>query len=189
MKNRGQQRIVRNRKAAVRKEPISWGYFILTIFCASIMALGFFLVAVQHFVAMDLGFKNSNLRKQVQDLEAEKRRLLLAKEVALSPAAITRAATKFGFRDVDEVIATNVVEPVTPTAPAATRNTVREITAIVSTKPTNQVPPIKKVEKPESTAPKAQTAEVKPGIESRPRRVQIEKETSAQIITAVAKLR
>ena len=34
--------------------------------------------------------KNSRLRKQIDDLESEKRRLLLAREVSLSPAEIDR---------------------------------------------------------------------------------------------------
>lgn len=150
------------------------------------MALGFFLVAVQHFVAMDLGFKNSNMRKQVQELEAEKRRLLLAREVALSPSAITRAATKFGFRDVEEVIATNATEPLAPEPSKTTISTVREVTAIVSTKPTNQAPQIKRAE---AGGIRTETAEVKAGVESRPRKAQTEKESSASLITTVAKLR
>jgi hypothetical protein len=186
MKNRGQHRIIRNRKAAVRKEPISWGYFVLTIFCASMMALGFFFVAVQHFVAMDLGFKNSSMRKQIQDLEAEKRRLLLTKEVALSPNAITRAATKFGFREVEEVVATNSSDQLTTEPKQRSIGASREVTAIVSTKPVNQASQSKKAD---AIAERPAKVEVKAGIESRPRVAEAEKETPAQLVTSVAKLR
>ena len=43
--------------------------------------------------------KNSRLRKQVDELEAEKRRLLLAREVSLSPAEIKKAAKRSGMID------------------------------------------------------------------------------------------
>ncbi|HMJ07850.1 MAG TPA: hypothetical protein VK468_02525, partial [Pyrinomonadaceae bacterium] len=82
---------------------ISWGYFILTAICACAIAAGFFLAAKQHFNSMDLGMKNSKLRKQVEDLQTEKRRLMLAREVSLSPAEIKRAAKNLGFRDTGDV--------------------------------------------------------------------------------------
>jgi len=46
---------------------------------------------------MDFGMKNSRLRKQVDELEAEKRRLLLAREVSLSPSEIKKSAKKAGL--------------------------------------------------------------------------------------------
>ena len=82
---------------------ISWGYFILTVVCACVLAAGFFLAAKQHFNTMDFGMKNSSLRRQVEDLQTEKRRLLLAREVSMSPNEIRRAAKNLGFRDRGEV--------------------------------------------------------------------------------------
>jgi hypothetical protein len=70
--------------------------------CICAMAAGFFFAAIQHFSTMDLGIKNSKLRNQVQDLEAENRRLLLAREISLSPIEITKNARKLGFTSVDE---------------------------------------------------------------------------------------
>ncbi|MGI8812326.1 MAG: hypothetical protein ACR2IH_07325 [Pyrinomonadaceae bacterium] len=85
---------------------ISWGYFLLTIACASLMAAGFFFAARQHFNAMDIGFNNSRLRKQVEELNAEKRRLTLAREIALSPSEIRKSARSLGFRERESVVVT-----------------------------------------------------------------------------------
>lgn len=118
MKRRTHTKVVNARVRNIEKGNVSWSSILLTIFCAAIIAVGFFFAALQHFATIDLGFKNSNLRKQVEDLNAEKRRLLLAKEVALSPAEITKTARNLGFREVepeiinaDSTIATTAQEP------------------------------------------------------------------------------
>lgn len=82
------------------RSSISWRHVLLTLVCAAIMAAGFFFAALQHFATMDLGFKNSKLRNEVAELEAEKRRLLLARETTLSPASLDRAARSFGFTEI-----------------------------------------------------------------------------------------
>ncbi|MBX3290129.1 MAG: hypothetical protein KF855_12370 [Acidobacteria bacterium] len=89
------------RAAFYKDSGISWGYLILTIICACVLAAGFFFAALQHFATMDIGFKNSSLRKQVEELEAEKRRLLLAREIALSPSEIAKTARSLGFTDAE----------------------------------------------------------------------------------------
>lgn len=100
---------------------ISWGYFVLTVVCACVMAAGFFLAARQHFNAMDFGMKNSKLRKQVEELQAEKRRLTLAREIALSPAEIRKAARGLGLRErgTSDAVAMTASAPAgkTPAAP------------------------------------------------------------------------
>jgi len=63
--------------------------------CLTVLACGFFFAARQHFSSMDFGMKNSRLRKQIDDLESEKSRLLLAREVSLSPAELKKAAIKY----------------------------------------------------------------------------------------------
>ncbi len=68
--------------------------------CLVVVIAGFFLAARQHFSSMDYGMRNSKLRKQLDDLESEKRRLLLAREVSLSPAEIKKAAQKLGVDDL-----------------------------------------------------------------------------------------
>lgn len=40
------------------------------------------------------------MRRQIEELEAAKRRLLLAKETTLSPSEIKKAAKKIGFREM-----------------------------------------------------------------------------------------
>lgn len=140
------------------------------------MALGFFFIAVQHFVSVDLGFKNSTMRKQIEDLEAEKRRLLLAKEVSLSPAEVTRTASKLGFREADPVITTVADRDLSTDG--------RTVTAIVSSRPVNER---QKMETPAKRNTSA--ADVRSGIDSRPRVAASGREPGQQAIAVVAKLR
>jgi hypothetical protein len=63
---------------------------------ATFLVAGTFFAAQQHFYFMDYGMKNSRLKKQIDELEAAKRRLLLAREVALSPAELKRTAKRLG---------------------------------------------------------------------------------------------
>lgn len=72
-------------------------YVLMTILCGLFLVVGFFFAASQHFSAMKYGMKNSALRKQIDELETEKRQLMLAKEIALSPAEIKKAAKKMGL--------------------------------------------------------------------------------------------
>lgn len=103
----------RTSTAAPAKE-LSWGFILLVLVCASVVATGFFFAARQHFTSMDYGLKNSKLREQLRNLEAEKRRLMLAREVASSPLAIRKAALGLGFRNQTDVTAIPVVAKVQP---------------------------------------------------------------------------
>ena len=97
------RKIPENKKAQrVQKgrDPIPWRYCLLTLGCGSILVVGFFLAARQHFASIDFGIKNSKLRQQIENLEGDKRRFQLAKEIALSPAEIKKAAQKLGFREM-----------------------------------------------------------------------------------------
>lgn len=80
-------------------EPSAWRYRLLFAFCGMLVVGGLFYAARQHFSAMDYGIKNAKLRQQKTDLEAERRRLSLARDVALSPNEIKKAAKKVGFRE------------------------------------------------------------------------------------------
>lgn len=118
MKRRTHTRVMNNRVHRKERGPVSWSYVLITLFCTAIIAAGFFFAALQHFATIDLSFKNSKLRKQVDELNAEKRRLLLSREVALSPAEITKTAKSLGFREVDrdvealnETVAANSKKP------------------------------------------------------------------------------
>jgi len=100
----------KKRERAPRQPRISWKFYSLTLICGTLLVAGFFFAARQHFSTMDYGIKNSRLRKQIDELEAEKRRLLLNKEIALSPSELMKAARKLGFTeyslDMTPVLAT-----------------------------------------------------------------------------------
>jgi hypothetical protein len=90
----------KRRKAKItrRVEPTRrWPTYSLMIVCGLLIVTGFFFAGRQHFSSMDYGMKNSRLRKQIDDLEAEKRRLVLAREVSLSPTEIRKAAKRSGI--------------------------------------------------------------------------------------------
>jgi len=96
---------------------LSWSFMLLVIICACVVAAGFFFAARQHFSSMEYGLKNSKLREQLQNLETEKRRLLLAREVASSPLAIRKAAHDIGLRNTPEIVAVQASEKqVAPTS-------------------------------------------------------------------------
>ena len=92
--------IKRNR---TRTAPTSsrWRTYTLILTCTLLTVSGVFFAGRQHFSWMDYGMKNSRLRKQIDDLQAEKRRLLLAREISLSPIEIKKAAKKAGLTDAE----------------------------------------------------------------------------------------
>lgn len=88
------------RKANVpERKPGRFRTYSLISVCALLLVAGFFFAGRQHFSSMDYGMKNSKLRRQIDQLEAEKRRLLLAREISLSPAELKKAAKKVGITD------------------------------------------------------------------------------------------
>ncbi len=93
------------KKTKRRGNPIPWRYCILTLVCGLFLISGFFFAARQHFSSIDLSMKNNTLRKQIDELEADKRRLVLAKEIALSHAEIKKVAKKIGFTETANKIA------------------------------------------------------------------------------------
>ena len=86
------------------------------------LATGFFFAANQHFSSMDYGMKNSRLRKQVDQLEAEKRRLMLAKEVSMSPVEIKKAAKKAGLLDPAPSVVQQAESTLAKSVPVETKN-------------------------------------------------------------------
>jgi len=82
------------------RRSIPWRYRLLTLVCGLLLVVGFFFAARQHFASFDFRVKNSRLKKKVEELEADKRRLMLAKEIALSHTEIKKAAKKIGLTDV-----------------------------------------------------------------------------------------
>ncbi|MGI8788969.1 MAG: hypothetical protein ACR2HG_14600 [Pyrinomonadaceae bacterium] len=89
------------KKTHTRRERslIPWRYGLLMLGCGAMLIVGFFFAAQQHFASIDFSIKNSRLKKQIEELETSKRNLLLAKEIAMSPAEIKKAAQKLGFRE------------------------------------------------------------------------------------------
>lgn len=88
------------KKNTGERDPIPWRQCLLTLICGMFLVIGFFGAASQHFSSIDFGIKNSKLRKQVDELEAERRRMLLTKEVVLSPGEIKKSAKKIGFTEM-----------------------------------------------------------------------------------------
>ena len=117
----------RSKAAAMPAHQLSWSFMLLVVVCACVVAAGFFFAARQHFTSMDYGIKNSRLRDQLEDLQTEKRRLLLAREIASSPLSIRKAASAIGLRQNSETAAVHVGD-----SKIATRNTSVEM---VSAKP------------------------------------------------------
>lgn len=111
MRNRKTTKKTQKRKKqpsrAIRERvSIPFKYGVLTVICGAFLVAGFFGAARQHFASIDYGIKNSKLRKQVKDLEAEKQRLILEREVAYSPEKITKAAKKIGMIETSNRVQT-----------------------------------------------------------------------------------
>lgn len=75
-------------------------YCVLTLICGALLVVGLFWAARQHFSAMDFGIRNAKLKQQKESLEADFRRLNLAKEIALSPGEIKKVAKKIGLQNL-----------------------------------------------------------------------------------------
>ncbi len=115
------------------RQPRRWPTYSLILVCGLLLVSGFFFAGRQHFSSMDYGMKNSRLRKQIDDLEAEKRRLLLNREISLSPAEIKKAAKKAGFIDAAEPVPELAKMAVPITAPIAAPTKEKAITPVVAT--------------------------------------------------------
>ena len=140
MKKRNCPRYASASGEAAERTPTTWLYVLLTVVCAGILAVGFFFAARQHFASMELGMKNSKLRKQIEEMEAQNRQLVLAREIVRSPAEVKRIAATKGFREKD-------LEFATANIPAASlpSNPLIQKTATVS--PTNNASTDKKAVK------------------------------------------
>src|SRR5262245_37884030 len=100
------------------RKAISTKYLLLTAVCGLVLVASFFFAARQHFSSMDYSMQNNKLKKQVEELESDKRRLQLAREVSLSPLEIKKAAKKIGYFDANVIAAgpSKAAEPVAETA-------------------------------------------------------------------------
>ncbi len=100
-------------RPAKTKAASRWKLYMLMSLCSLIVVSGSFFAARQHFSSWDYSIRNSRLRKQIDDLETEKRRLLLAREVALSPNEIKRVAKKMNI-DQPELAVVQVPKTTAP---------------------------------------------------------------------------
>jgi hypothetical protein len=116
----------KKRQQTRRPEPKRGRTYLMMVVCGAVLASGFFFAARQHFASMDYGMRNSRLRKQVDDLEAEKRRLILARENSMSPGEIKKAAKRTGLvtaapeATLAQVASTTKDKAVPPTTATAT---------------------------------------------------------------------
>jgi hypothetical protein len=139
MKKRNLPKNTNREKVRREKDPIPWRYCLLTLFCGVFLVGGFFLAARSHFSSMDFGIKNSSLKKQIEDLESEKRRLLLLKEIALSPTEIKKAAKKLGLTEMTannfEVVGQTTEKLEKPTVVKSSSEKVKPVAAEKSSEP------------------------------------------------------
>ena len=81
-------------------DPIPRRYCLLTIVFGVIIVSGFLFAASQHFMAINLGIENSELRKKRDELSTEQRRLRIAREIAYSPIELEKTAARIGLQRV-----------------------------------------------------------------------------------------
>ena len=129
--------MIKRNNTKQQTEPKNLRVYSLILVCGLLVVAGFFFAGRQHFSSMDYGMKNSRLRKQIDDLEAEKRRLLLAREISLSPMEIKKAAKKVGFSDSSDIqtvaqLTTTTKDKAVPATAAVPANPMIVKTAAVS---------------------------------------------------------
>jgi len=95
-------------KRPQRSQNSSWQYYAVTVVCGAVLVAGFLLAARQHFSSMEYGLQNGKLRRQLEELQSEKRRLLLNREVAVTPIELRKAVKRIGFMDTPSVQADSV---------------------------------------------------------------------------------
>lgn len=126
-------------KCSKRKKRL--GTSVLIFASCLVLVSGFFFAAQQHFSSMDYGMKNSRLRRQIDELEAEKRRLMLIREISFSPTEIKKAARKAGMleplkTDGDTVQLASVSKgKAIPTAVPASKSMVLKTAAVTAVPP------------------------------------------------------
>jgi len=164
MKKRNHPKLASPSAISAERSSSTLLYILLTIACAAFLATGFFFAARQHFAAMDLGMKNSKLRKQVEEMESQKRQLVLAREVVRSPAEVKRIASNKGFTQREALGI-----PVAVTATAASKPLIERTSM---TKPAGAEPKPVKAFFPSGVKPTGD------GFDNRPRVAVAKKEDS-----------
>ena len=155
MKKRNHPRLASPSAISAERSSSTLLYILLTIACAAFLATGFFFAARQHFAAMDLGMKNSKLRKQIEEMETQQRQLVLAREMVRSPAEMKRIAANKGFMQREALMV-----PVAASVPAASKSLIERTSMTTPSAPTPK--PVKAF-LPSAARPTGQ------GFEARPR--------------------
>jgi len=156
-------------KVSAERKSVPWRYRFLTVVCGLLLVVGFFFAARQHFASFDFRVKNSRLKKQIEELEADKRRLLLSKEIALSHTEIKKAAKKIGMTDAPSGNVSNpLVNVPLQKKPAAEKTSVEKLKPTAAPSPKADVKtevkttePKKETKKPESEVKKLPEAKDK----------------------------
>ena len=148
-------------------EPLPIRYILLTLTCGMILIVGFFFAARQHFSSIDYGIKNSKLKKQIEELETDKRQLTLAKEIALTPSEIKKAAQKIGLT----MMTASNIEVFRPNGdarekPKVEKNDNSTPKQTVSVKVADTKPEAKKPEKTEKKTPEVKVEKEKSSVKT-----------------------
>src|ERR1041385_1862795 len=88
----------RNRLAPRRKEKGAVGRLALLLLCGLVLASGFVYAGVQHFGALRLGYETQKLRSDLDKAQEDQKRLLMAREAAVSPVRLEQAARQLGMQ-------------------------------------------------------------------------------------------
>jgi hypothetical protein len=82
-----------------KKRRSNWQYYTVAVTCCAVLVAGFFFAARKHFSSMEYGLQNSRLRHQLDELQSEKRRLLLSREFTMTPGELKKAVRRVGSTD------------------------------------------------------------------------------------------
>ncbi|HMT08247.1 MAG TPA: hypothetical protein PKA82_09600 [Pyrinomonadaceae bacterium] len=94
-----------------------WKLYLVMAIISVVIVAGFFLSGKQHFSSWDFSIRNNKLRKQIDDLETEKRRLILARETANSPNELKRAVSRLmPTASAPTAVPASAVKPIEKTA-------------------------------------------------------------------------
>src|SRR5205807_9252010 len=88
----------RNRLAPRQKEQGALSRLALLLLCGLVLASGFVYAGVQHFGALRLGYETEKLRGDLDKAQEEQKRLLMAREAAVSPIRLEQAARQLGMQ-------------------------------------------------------------------------------------------
>ncbi len=143
------------------------------------------MAARLHFSSIDFGIQNAKLRRHVEKLKSEKRRMILEREIAIS--VISKSAIRLGFREstannIEVVTYRKPVETTTQTISSDQKvaSAFAQAETLFEQKPTKSSLPEKGVRKTIINEPKVKFQNEKTGKKAR--RLDIDDETAALII-------